>query len=195
MAQTAIELLAIFTIMFWAIIPLFWIPVHFFSVRLRKMGLKAYLLPLFTWLPLVFIIYKNRHIFLQCQIPLPSALSVSGWALLIIGALLHVWTARLLGIWGIIGVPEVSVKAQRDLVTGGPFSLVRHPTYLAHTLIFSGVFFITGVVPVGIVAIADFLTVSALIIPLEEKELTNRFGKRFIDYKKMVPNRFLPYIF
>jgi protein-S-isoprenylcysteine O-methyltransferase Ste14 len=189
------DLLAVITIMFWTVIPLFWIPVHLFSISFRRLGLKAYLLPAFTWLPLIFFIYKNRHLLLDYKIGIPFLLSVTGWALLIVGTLLHIWTASLLSLWGIIGGPEVSGNVQGNLITRGPFSIVRHPTYLAHTLLFSGVFLITGVVSVAMVTIVDFIIVNALIIPLEEKELSNRFGERFTIYKKKVPCRFFPWIF
>ncbi len=189
------ELLAIATIMFWLVIPLFWIPVHLFSVSYRRIGLKAYLIPLVMWLPCCFALYVNRELFLEHRIAIPHSLSILGGMLLVSGLLLHVWTARLLGLWGIIGVPEVSVEVQTELVTRGPFAAVRHPTYLAHTLIFSGAFLMTGVLAVGIVTILDFLIVNLLIIPLEEKDLKNRFESGFHAYKKKVPYRFVPGIF
>lgn len=190
-----LDLLAIITIMFWLVIPLFWIPVHFFSVSYRKIGLKAYLLPVFTWLPCCFLIYMNRGLLLQYRITIPCLLLVAGWILLVAGTFLHIWTARLLDIWGIIGVPEVSSRVHTDLISRGPFSVVRHPTYFAHTILFSGAFLATGVVSVGIITMIDFLLVNALIIPLEEKELLNRFGKTFDDYRKKVPYRFIPGLF
>jgi protein-S-isoprenylcysteine O-methyltransferase Ste14 len=113
--------------------------------------------------------------------------------LLIFGALLHMWTAKLLGV-GIIGVPEIFVKIKENIVTEGPFSLVRHPTYLSHTLIFSGVFLITGVVAVGILTVLDLIIITIIVIPLEEKELLLRFGGGYVHYKKKVPSRFFPWI-
>lgn len=177
------------------VIPLFWIPVHFFSVSFRKIGLAAYLLPLFVWLPLTVLIYENWSFFLRYAIAIPSALSIVGWVFLISGIALHLWTARLLGILGIIGVPELSLRMQSHLVTTGPFSIVRHPTYFAHTLIFSGVFLITGALSVGILVILDFLVVNSFIIPLEEKELMNRFGDEYKIYKTRVSSQFFPFIF
>ena len=76
----------------------------------------------------------------------------------------------------------------------GPFSIVRHPTYLAHTLIFSGVFLITEVTSVGIITLLDFIIINTIIIPLEEKELLSRFGEDYEFYKKKVPSRFFPRI-
>jgi protein-S-isoprenylcysteine O-methyltransferase Ste14 len=139
-----------------------------------------------------FFIYRYRFFLLQFKITLPLLCALIGWALLLSGTLLHIWTARLLGLWGIIGVPELSDKVEEHLVAEGPFSIVRHPTYLAHTLMFSGVFFITGSLAVGIVALVDGIVVNSIIIPLEEKELAGRFGEEYASYKRKVPSQFFP---
>jgi protein-S-isoprenylcysteine O-methyltransferase Ste14 len=186
------DLLAIITLMFWPVIPLFWIPVHVAVHFFRRPGLGAYLLPVFTWLPLAFLIYRYRIFLLQFEITLPFLSSIIGWVLLISGTLLHIWTARLLGLWGIIGVPEVSGRVEEHLVAEGPFSIVRHPTYLAHTLMFAGVFLLTGSLAVGIVALVDCIVVNSIIIPLEEKELADRFGDEYASYKRKVPSSFFP---
>jgi protein-S-isoprenylcysteine O-methyltransferase Ste14 len=186
------DLLAIITLMFWPVIPLFWIPVHVTVHFFRRPGLAAYLLPVFTWLPLAFFIYRYRIFLLQFKITLPLLCSIIGWVLLISGTLLHIWTARLLGLWGIIGVPELSGRVEEQLVAEGPFSIVRHPTYLAHTLIFSGVFLITGALTAGIIAVVDCIVVNSVIIPLEERELADRFGEEFASYKRKVPSKFSP---
>jgi protein-S-isoprenylcysteine O-methyltransferase Ste14 len=123
---------------------------------------------------------------------MPAVLNVAGIPLLISGTLLHIWTARLLGIRGITGVPEIFERLKETLVTKGPFAAVRHPTYLAHTLMFFGVFLITGSVSVGIITLLDIVIANIIIIPLEERELTNRFGQDYISYKKKVPSRMIP---
>jgi protein-S-isoprenylcysteine O-methyltransferase Ste14 len=97
-----------------------------------------------------------------------------------------------LGLWGIIGVPELSGRVEGSLVAKGPFSTVRHPTYLANTLMLSSVFLITGVLTIGIVALADCIIVNSIIIPLEERELADRFGEKYASYKRNVPSRFFP---
>ena len=189
------DILAIATLMFWPIIPLFWIPVHMATDLFRRLGLFAYLLPSVTWLPVAFLIYGNGAFLIQSRIALPLVLNALGNPLFIIGILLHIWTAILLGGLGIIGVPEIFSKVKSALVKNGPFSVVRHPTYLAHTLIFTGVFLITEVSAVGIVAVVDFIVVNTIIIPFEEKELLSRFGTEYELYKKQVPARFFPHVF
>jgi len=187
------DFLAIITVIIWPIIPLFWIPVHFASRFFKKLGLLTYSMPLIIWLPFAYFIYKNREVILQYKIEIPVVLNITGTVLLILGTLLHLWTARILGLLGIIGVPEISDKIKGRLVTEGPFSIIRHPTYLAHTIMFSGIFLITGVIPIVIITILDFLVINILVIPLEERELLNRFKEDYEFYQKKVPSRFFPW--
>ncbi len=186
------DIFAIAALMFWPVIPLFWIPVHFATGFFRRLGLFTYLMPAVTWCPLAYLIYINRVSFLNHRIDFPALLNIAGFPLLTAGTFLHLWTIRLLGGLGIIGAPEVFLMLKEHTVISGPFSIVRHPTYLAHTLIFSGVFFITGVTAVGVVTLADFIIVNAVLIPLEEKELANRFGEEYKSYMRKVPARFFP---
>ena len=187
------NLLALVAIIFWPVIPLFWMPVHFATAFFRKLGFLTYIVPVILWLPVAYVIYRNRFFLLQYRMELPVVLRIAGIVFLIFGSLIHIWTARLLGLAGIIGVPEISTKIHEKLVTGGPFSITRHPTYLAHTLIFSGVFLITGVVTVGILTFVDLIVVNLIIITLEEKELLTRFGDEYKLYKERVPSRFFPW--
>jgi protein-S-isoprenylcysteine O-methyltransferase Ste14 len=59
---------------------------------------------------------------------------------------------------------------------------------------FSGIFFLTGVYAVAIITAIDFVTVNTIIIPLEEIELTKRFGGDYKRYRAKVPRRFFPHI-
>jgi protein-S-isoprenylcysteine O-methyltransferase Ste14 len=188
--ESAGDILAFATVLFWMAIPLFWIPVHFATGFFRRLGLLTYVMPLFTWLPLAFIVYRFREPLLAMKIDVPAALTFAGGALFVFGTLLHLWAAQLLSLRGILGVPEVTATEEGRLVTTGAFSGVRHPTYLAHTLMFVGVFLMTGVVAAGIVTLVDFVAVNLVIIPLEERELLRRFGTEYAHYRKNVPKFF-----
>ena len=182
-------LLALAAIIFWPVVPLFWIPIHCRTNFFRKLGLLSYILPLITWLPLACLIYSQRVFLLHDKLIFPAPLKFAGVFILLAGTALHVWTARLLGI-GIIGVPEITNEVKATLMTRGPFGVVRHPTYLAHTLMFLGVFLISGVVTVGVVTAIDFVIINAFVIPLEERELVDRFGEEYRGYQKRVPRLF-----
>lgn len=192
MTETLKYFLALLTIIFWPVIPLFWIPVHLATNFFSKFRVLAYSMPVIAWMPLAYFLYHKRAVLLSSEIAFPLPVTIAGLVLLGAGTLLHLWTLRLLGI-GIIGIPQIFSRIRNTLITSGPFRVVRHPTYLAHTLIFSGVFFISGACATGIITLLDLLTVNLLIIPLEEKELSVRFGKMFAHYKKKVPSRFFPW--
>ena len=185
------DILALLTIMAWPVIPLFWIPVHLAPKMFRKVGRKTYIMPLFTWLPLAYFIYLNRIFLLSYKTDLHIILNILGILLLVSGTLLHIWTARLLGSTGITGLAEVSDRYKSRFVSRGPFSVVRHPTYLAHTMMFLGVFLFTEVIATGVLTIIDLLMVHILIIPLEDRELSDRFGDEYKNYKNRTP-RFFP---
>jgi len=189
------DLLALITIMVWPVVPLFWIPVHGFPEVFKRLGILTYLLHLIVWLPIAYLIYRNRFFLIHNKIDFPETLRMAGAVLFFVGLILHLWTGKLLGIFGLMGLPEISTKEKGVLITRGPFSIVRHPTYLAHTLLFVGIFFITEVIAVGVLAFIDFAIVNAFILPLEEKELLSRFGDEYKLYKQRVRYRFFPKLF
>ncbi|GAB4538092.1 MAG: hypothetical protein Fur0020_06890 [Thermodesulfovibrionia bacterium] len=185
------ELLALMIIILWLLIPLFWIPVHLMTALFRRLGILTYLVVFTIWSPLAFLIYKNSFLFLGYVVTVPLIIRIGGWILFIGGLLIHLWTLKLLGLAALVGLPEISQGQKGRFINTGAFSIVRHPTYLAHTMIFSGAFLVSGVIALGVLTIIDLLVVLLLIIPIEERELMNRFGDEYIEYKKRVP-RFLP---
>jgi len=184
------DLIALITIIIWPVVPLFWIPVHGLSRIFKRLGLLTYTMPLTTWPPLAYLIYTQRDFLLHYKTELPLFINITGIVFLIAGTLLHLWTGKLLGLWGLMGLPEISTKAKSKLVTEGAFSVVRHPTYLAHTLMFLGVFLVTEVIAVGVITLLDLIIINVVIIPLEDKELLNRFGDDYRKYKEEVSGFF-----
>ncbi len=185
------QTVALVTLMLWPVIPIMWVPVHLATDFFRKLGRATYLLVAASWAAAAYIIFLNRQLLVAHRVELPPSVSIAGLILLAAGTLLHVWTAALLTLPGITGVNEIARTEESRLVDSGPFSLVRHPTYLAHTLIFLGIFLFTGVVSTAVLTIADFVVVNGVIIPLEERELLRRFGSPYKQYMEKVP-RVLP---
>ncbi len=192
MAHSFTDLLALATLLLWPAIPLFWIPVHLAPGFFRRLGFFTYVLPLVTWLPLAFATFAEREILLQYKIEFNIAVKIAGAILFILGAGLQLWTLFLLTTPVIIGMPEVTQTVPGKLMTRGPFAVMRHPTYLSHTMMLLGLFLFTAVTAIGAVTILDAAAVNAVVIPLEEKELLQRFGKEYEDYRRRVRSRFLP---
>ncbi|MDQ7839319.1 MAG: isoprenylcysteine carboxylmethyltransferase family protein [Thermodesulfobacteriota bacterium] len=183
------NLIALSVIIFWPVIPLFWIPVHLMTGLFKRLGLATLIFPIIFWLPLAYSLYVIKEHLLFYKITIPAFLTYPGWALFISGLALHILTGIYLR-FGLIGIPEFSDKVKMHLVKKGPFAVVRHPTYLAHSMIFLGAFLITGILTVGLIAILDFFTVHVIIIPFEERELQRRFGDEYMEYKRRVPKFF-----
>lgn len=186
------DLIALAALLLWPAIPLFWIPVHCIPRLFRRLGFWTYILPFITWLPVAFFTFTMRDVLLEYRISLPDSVNVTGGLLLVLGVGLQAWTLILLTLPVIMGMPEVTNAVPSRLVTTGPFAAVRHPTYLSHTLMLLGVFLWTGVMVLGIVTVIDALIVNIIVIPLEEREMSERFGKEYEEYRWRVPSRFLP---
>jgi len=183
--------LALVTLMLWPVIPLFWIPVHLGTGVFRRFGRFTCIFAAIFWIPIAYFIFLNRDLFVFNIIEFPILLSSLGLILLLVGSLLHIWTGVLLSPRSLIGIPEIVNPKESRLIDKGPFAVVRHPTYLAHTMMLVGMFLFTGVTAVGILTFADFIVVNVIVIPLEEKELALRFGKPYREYMRRVP-RLIP---
>ncbi len=112
-----------------------------------------------------------------------------GLPVVIIGELLRIWAVSYAG----SETRTTEGVGGSNLITQGPFALLRNPLYLGNILIYSGI---------GIMSYAFFpyLQLFALcfftfqyfcIILKEEEYLEISFGEKFIVYKKSV-NRFIP---
>ena len=80
-----------------------------------------------------------------------------------------------------------------QLVTGGPYAIVRHPIYTSlGAMLVSTLFLFTRwqwVVP----ALALFIIGTEIRVYTEDGLLASRFGERFLDYKRRVP-AYLPFV-
>jgi protein-S-isoprenylcysteine O-methyltransferase Ste14 len=185
--------LALIIIMSWPVIPIFWIPVHFATGFFRKLGRLTYFFLTLFMAPVLYLVFINRDLIVAHKTAIPFPLDIAGILLVVAGLFMHIWTAKLLTLRGIMGIREIVATDESKLVDKGAFSVVRHPTYLAHSMLFLGAFLFTGVFAVGLLTIVDFLTIRLLIIPLEEKELLVRLGPVYADYMERVP-RLIPRI-
>ena len=80
-----------------------------------------------------------------------------------------------------------------QLVTGGPYGIVRHPIYTSLlAMLVSTLFLFTRwqwVVP----ALALFIAGTEIRVYTEDGLLASRFGERFTEYRKRVP-AYLPFV-
>jgi protein-S-isoprenylcysteine O-methyltransferase Ste14 len=95
------------------------------------------------------------------------------------------WTgARALGRqWRI----EAGLSSDHELVTHGPYRVVRHPIYTSMLCLFLGTGFV--IAPLWLLAVASvFFTVGTEIrVRAEERLLASGFGHQFEEYRRQVP--------
>lgn len=115
--------------------------------------------------------------------PLPAwrtALSILFFAL----AGVLSWTARrALGRqWRI----DARLSADHELVTSGPYGLVRHPIYTSMLCLLWGTGFVIAPWPLLLLATAVFIVGTEIRVRVEDRLLESRFGERFLDYRRSV---------
>jgi protein-S-isoprenylcysteine O-methyltransferase Ste14 len=116
--------------------------------------------------------------------PLPSSapFDILGLVFALAGLSFMVWARVYLGSnWS----PTAVLKENQELVTSGPYALVRNPIYLGLTIAVIG----TGVVFGGyrvLVSITFVLLFSWVRIREEERLMSDQFGSVFQSYKERV---------
>jgi len=92
-----------------------------------------------------------------------------GWMLLHLG-----WRARLTG------------KPEEKLVVTGAYAYVRHPEYSSESWALLGIFLMSGAMAV-LILLALWAVFVYPVTVWEERELLERFGEEYEEYRKRVP--------
>lgn len=113
----------------------------------------------------------------------------TGALITILGLLFTVWSRQYLGRnWS--GV--ITIKHNHQLITEGPYSLVRHPMYSGLLLAFTGTAIGRGDLQ-GFLAIIIAFGTLLRKLHIEEVCLRKQFGDRFLTYIKQV-KALIPFI-
>ena len=122
--------------------------------------------------------------------PLPGWRIVVSVAFLVLAAALS-WTAtRHLGRqWRI----DAGLNPDHELVTSGPYRLVRHPIYTSMLCLLCGVGFMVTPMPLLLLAVAVFMLGTEIRVRIEDRLLASNFGDRFREYQRRVP-AYVPFV-
>lgn len=119
----------------------------------------------------------------------PSSLfSFIGTAMTITGTIFAIWARLALGRnWS---GAVITLKDQHELVTSGPYRLIRHPIYSGLLLVALGAVFTNASIE-GVIGFASVMTAFMLRIPEEESLMTHAFASVYPAYrtrtKKLLP--------
>jgi protein-S-isoprenylcysteine O-methyltransferase Ste14 len=146
---------------------------------LSALGTVVFFLESFFYILLVFAGFQTtlHNSFLQLRFPFDSWVQLAGILMTVFGYFLFVWCVLARGRYATSwAMPE----GQR-LVMWGPYRYVRHPSYLAYFILFTGLFLTL----LSLVALVPFVAVPgyAHIATVEEELLVERFGEAYIEYQ------------
>jgi len=119
---------------------------------------------------------------------LETAIAAAGAGLAWSGAIFTVWAKLLLGRWF---SASFGVKPGHELVTRGPYAVVRHPMYLGLLVLGAGLAIAYDSAISLVVALA-FVVPFVLHAMIEEQMFATHFGDAWRDYARRVP-RWLPW--
>lgn len=170
-----------------------WFFVHPFVGFWRRVGVKA-TLAVMTVMSLagVWGLFLVRGPLLGPDLGTHWLLVAVGAVLLAAAAVVGYQRRRHLTFAILAGVPELERGPGRrgSLLTQGPYARVRHPRYVEVVLGVFGYAFISNHVGTYLMALATLPVLHAIVL-LEERELLDRFGSQYEEYRRKVP-RYLP---
>jgi protein-S-isoprenylcysteine O-methyltransferase Ste14 len=170
----------------------FWLLVHPFARRWRRLGPAASLAVLYAALVaamLGLVLARDRLVVGDLG---PSALS-AGLGLVCFAASIALFRGvrRALPLRVQMGIPELTETTADDrLLTEGIYARIRHPRYVQLWLALLAWALFANYLAAYAVALAA-LPLLRLVVALEERELRQRFGSEYEAYRRRVP-RFIP---
>jgi protein-S-isoprenylcysteine O-methyltransferase Ste14 len=185
--QSALHTLGWLACVVYSTIPAFWLLIHTRIEYWRSHRRSPYRILIPVWagmwvlVALVTLPWRTAPLYQNPWTWLPAA------ALFALGIWIYSKAGAGFSPKQLGGLPEVQAgHPEQHLVTTGVRAHVRHPVYLAHLCEMLAWSVGTGLaVCFGLTAFAALA--GAIMIRMEDAELAQRFGERFVEYKKSVP--------
>ncbi len=174
----------------WAVPVLVWVVSWLFAKRVgRRMSRRGWAFEVVWRLAVVaafVLVLRKPSLRGLLWWTFPTALQVIGTTFAVLGAGLAVWARVSLGRnWG---TPQ-TLKKEPELVTRGPYAVIRHPIYAAILLAFVGSSLVFG--PVWLIPFAGISASFVRSAFVEEKLLRERLPEAYPAYmartKRLIP--------
>jgi protein-S-isoprenylcysteine O-methyltransferase Ste14 len=136
--------------------------------------------PILSMLSLVALILAVFQIGTLEYVDAYSLIRYIGLAVYLVFSWIQVWSFKSLGD---NYSQDIMIKKNHELVTNGPFKIIRHPQYLCQIVLDLGATAATFSYLVGIFALIE-IPIYIMRASLEDKLLSKYFSEKFSDYKK-----------
>ncbi len=185
--RAALDILALLMGSGYSTIPLFWLMMHPFVERWRKLGRRAYVFILPAWVVVIAVVFlilwpfRLAHFYVNWFAWAPAAM------FFFLGFSIYRVAFQSFHHTQVSGLAEIEPGRHRQqLVTTGIRSRVRHPIYLGHLCEILGWCVGTGLIALYVLAAFAVIT-GALMFRVEDRELEARFGEAYREYRARVP--------
>ena len=88
---------------------------------------------------------------------------------------------------------DAGLSYDHELVTSGPYKLVRHPIYTSMLCLLLGTGFMVTPLWLFLLAVVVFLLGTEIRVRIEDRLLASRFAERFQEYARKVP-AYIPFV-
>ena len=173
----------------------FWFIIHPWARFWRRLGpAPTYTIAGALLALLGTLIYRARWVLMGRDLgthPVPLALGLAGFLALLWLSARQAKGAEHLGAATRVGLPELSAaEGPGRLVRGGLYGVVRHPIYASAAAAGIAMALIVNHVGTYVFFLAAMPMLYGITL-LEERELIDRFGEEYREYRRHVP-RFIP---
>ena len=88
---------------------------------------------------------------------------------------------------------DAGLNPDHELVTSGPYRVVRHPIYASMLCVLCGTGFVITPLPLLLLSVIVFAIGTEIRVRIEDRLLASRFGERFLEYQRSVPS-YIPFL-
>ena len=168
-----------------------WFIVHPLIRFWRRVGVRG----TYTTLGILFFLavgglFSVRGLLLAREYGTQWPLVALSLPFLVTGAVIQRKRGKHLKFLTLAGVPEVDPARGSRLITEGIYARIRHPRYVEFCLSITGWALFCNYLAVYLLAAGTLAAIYAIVL-MEERELRERFGEKYVNYSRRVP-RFLP---
>jgi len=159
---------------------------HFGKKLWRKFSITTILLVVTFWIFIFFLSFSFQDFIFKIKFSPPLLIRIFGLIFLVLIIILETLSLAKLGFARLIFLPEIFPQSyHQKLIKTGIYKFIRHPRYLIYFILWPlAMVLFTGYFIFFFFFLLATTILLVLLISTEERELIERFGQEYKEYKK-----------